>query len=348
MWWDEHRPRGEQPRRKSDVDERAHELHVLVVDDDFATREAMRNAITSFGYECRTARDGQEAWELLEIIHADIVVSDWRMPRMDGLELLRRIRENETDGPSAYFILTSDYGDKRHYVLGIEAGADDYHAKPFDPDELRARLSAAARVVRLQKKLEAKSVRLTRDSQRSFELARVDPLTEIANRLRMDEDLSVAWSLASRYSRRFSAALFDVDWFKAYNDDQGHLAGDQLLRRIAHALRDGLRQGDGLYRYGGEEFLILLPEQTIGEAMIACDRLRARVSDMHIPTPAGSGIVTVSAGAAELAGGTDTSVEAWLERVDKALYRAKAHGRDCVEGAPTPTVSTPAPGPSPA
>jgi two-component system chemotaxis response regulator CheY len=327
MWSHE----AQSPARTQPRAEEESPLRVLVVDDDAATRDVLTRTISELGYECRGARDGQEAWELLQIIRADVVISDWRMPRMDGLELLERIRRSEGEAPPIYFIFMSDFGDKMHYVRGVEAGADDYHTKPIDLEELRARLVSAERVVRLHRRLEENTRRLRRDSQRSFDQARVDALTEVGNRLKLDEDLALAWAFASRYERKYAAALFDVDWFKQYNDREGHLAGDRLLRRIAHTLRDGLRKVDSIYRYGGEEFLVVFPEQSLDEAAVACERLRDRVESLRIATSAPGGIVTVSAGVATLDRSIDRGVEAWLDRVDKNLYRAKALGRNRVD-----------------
>ena len=145
----------------------------------------------------------------------------------------------------------------------------------------------------------------------------------------MNEDLDVVWSRAKRYGHRFSAALCDIDWFKKYNDHFGHLAGDAVLHRIAQTIRKALRQGDEVYRYGGEEFLVTLPEQSLDEARKAMDRVREAVERLAIPTIPASNVVTVSIGVAEL-GASDESVPGWLLRVNRALYAAKASGRNRV------------------
>jgi two-component system, cell cycle response regulator len=164
-----------------------------------------------------------------------------------------------------------------------------------------------------------------------FLAARIDPLTRVANRLRMNEDLHVLWSRSRRYGHAYCAALCDIDWFKAYNDHFGHLEGDGVLLRVAQTIRSGLRQGDGLYRYGGEEFLVLLPEQSLDEACIAMERVRKYVERLAIPTVAGGGVVTISVGVSELST-EDDSLDDWLRRVDTALYLAKAKGRNRIEG----------------
>jgi two-component system chemotaxis response regulator CheY len=306
-------------------------LKVLVVDDDEVSRRGLEQAVRLLGHECRSARDGLEAWEMHQADRADVILSDWKMPRIDGLELCRRLRAADAEGPYTYFVFMTSFDDKEHFLRGMEAGADDYHAKPVDIDELQARLVSAGRVITLYRKLAEKTSDLRRDSQTSFHMARVDALTGIANRLRMDEDLRVLWSQSHRYARPCSAAICDIDEFKAYNDHFGHVAGDEVLRQIAQSLRKTLRQGDALYRYGGEEFLAVLPEQSLTEATRAMDRVRSDVERLGIPTVGERHVVTISIGVAQLDTAHDGSLEDWLRRTDAALYRAKNGGRNRVE-----------------
>jgi two-component system chemotaxis response regulator CheY len=260
-----------------------------------------------------------------------VILSDWQMPGMDGLELCRRTRVSENEGGYTYFLFMTGFKDKEHFIRGLEAGADDYQTKPIDLDELRARLASARRVVSLYRKLAVQNAALRRDSQASFRIARIDPLTQVANRLSMDEDLKVLWSRVGRYGHRYSMAICDIDRFKAHNDRFGHLAGDEVLRHVAQAIRGSLREGDGLYRYGGEEFLALLPEQSVSEAAIVMDRVRLAVARLAIPTAHDGQVVTISAGIAELDRTLDGSVDDWIHRADEALYRAKAAGRNRIE-----------------
>lgn len=304
-------------------------LKVLVVDGDALSRVGLQQAVQKLGHECRTARDGLEAWEMVQAERADVVLSDWSLPRMGGVELCRRMRAADGDGPYTYFIFMTGFDDREHFLRGMEAGADDYHTKPVDIDELEARLVSAGRVLSLYRKLADKNVQLRRDSQNSFQAARVDPLTGVANRLRMDEDLDVLWSRAQRYGHPFAAALCDIDEFKRYNDRFGHLAGDDVIRRVAQAVRKALRQGDALYRYGGEEFLVVLPEQSLPEAVRAMDRVRGAIEALAIPSD--QGVVTISVGVAELDLAVDGTLKDWLRRTDAALYQAKEGGRNRVE-----------------
>ncbi len=307
-------------------------LSVLVVEDDADAREMLKHAIESWGHVCRTARDGAEALEMHERERADVIISDWQMPRMDGLELCKRTRVSEGDHYT-YFIFMTGLSEKKHLVLGMEAGADDYQTKPIHLDELRARLVSARRVVSVHRKLAEKNAALRHDSHVAFRLARRDAVTTIGNRLSLDENLKAIWANAVRYRRRYSIILCDIDWFKTYNDRLGHVAGDRALRTVAETLRDQLRLGDGIYRYGGEEFLVVLPEQGVTEALAVAERLRAAVERRAIQTPAGSGVVTISAGVAELDMDRDKTPATWLDRADRALYRAKANGRNRSEAA---------------
>jgi two-component system chemotaxis response regulator CheY len=306
-------------------------LEVLVVDDDDETRDALVSAVRRMGHTCRGARDGLDAWEKHRSEHADVILSDWQMPGMDGLELCRRTRVSENEGAYTYFLFMTAFEDKEHFIRGLEAGADDYQTKPIDLDELRARLGSARRVVSLYRRLAVQNAALRRDSQASFRIARIDPLTQVANRLSMDEDLKVLWSRVGRYGHGYSLAICDIDRFKAHNDQFGHLAGDEVLRRVAQAIRDSLREGDGLYRYGGEEFLAVLPEQSVSDAAIVMDRVRLAVARLAIPTARVGHVVTISAGVAELDRTLDGSVDDWIQRADEALYRAKAAGRNRIE-----------------
>ncbi len=304
-------------------------LDVLVVDDDNDTRETLQQAVQSLGHECRAARDGMEAWRLHRTKHADVILSDWKMPKMDGLDLCRRIRAADDGSAYTYFILMAGYGDRDHFLQGMQAGADDYHAKPVGLDELQARLSSAARAIAVYRKLEEQNSALRRDSQRSFRLARVDALTGVANRHSMDEDLGTLWARTKRYARPCCAALCDIDGFKSYNDAYGHVAGDEVLVRVAQTIRSEVRESDLIYRYGGEEFLLILPEQSVAEATRATERVRQAIERLAIPAASG-GVVTISIGLASPQP-TDATIQDWLRRTDTALYAAKAKGRNRVE-----------------
>jgi diguanylate cyclase (GGDEF)-like protein len=256
--------------------------------------------------------------------HADVIISDWQMPRLDGIELCRRTRVADDTSAFTYFILMTSFGDREHFLRGMEAGADDYQTKPIDIDELHARLVSAERVVALCRKLEEKNSRLRRDSQASFRAARLDSLTGVSNRLCMNEDLRTMWSRAKRYKHEYAIAICDIDRFKAYNDRFGHLAGDEALRRVAQAIRAALRESDGLYRYGGEEFVVVFPDQSLSQAAKALTRVQLDVERLGIPAAKPGTVLTISVGAATVDALADSNVEAVLQRADAELYRAKA------------------------
>ena len=307
-------------------------MRVLIAEDDAVSRIILQRSIEKLGHECLAAENGEAALEFYRNTPGvDLVISDWMMPGIDGQELCRRIREDERDGYT-YFMFLSALGDKGHLLAGLAAGADDYISKPLDRDELRVRLASAHRVTQLHRRLAAQNEQLGRLNERLFEESREDPLTHLGNRLRLDEDLDVLQARSHRYGHSYAVALCDVDLFKSYNDRYGHLAGDEVLKRVAKAITRHRRGGDTAYRYGGEEFLIVLPEQTLKAATSTTDQLRKSIEGLRIPHEANSppGIVTISAGVAALSAENSSSIDGLLGQADTALYMAKAAGRNRV------------------
>jgi diguanylate cyclase (GGDEF)-like protein len=293
-------------------------MHILIADDDPGTRLIVAAAVERLGHECTVADDGAEAWRRFAETAPDVVITDWEMPGMDGTELTRRIRSQDAV-PYPYVIILTARADQDHALHAMEAGADDLVFKPLAREALERMLVGAARVTALHR-------RMHRD-------ARQDALTGLGNRHRLAEDLAAMQARAQRYGHRWCVALADIDHFKGYNDGTGHLAGDELLRRIGAALSATVRGGDTVYRYGGEEFLVLLPEQTLETAALAAERLRRVVEDLAVPHPDG-GAVTVSVGVAGPAEGAESADEL-VAQADAALYAAKARGRNRIELAGT-------------
>ncbi len=313
----------------SEVAKAGEALSVLVVDDEESARHGLLLALRDVGHRVVVARDGVEALEIYDRIPIDVVVSDWSMPRMSGVELCRELRARAR---YVYFMFATALDDKAHLLEGMAAGADDYVAKPIDVDELEARLLAAKRVIGLQRALSMRNRQLRRDSKRIFAAARVDALTGVRNRLALNEDLATLCSNVHRYvGQRYCGALCDVDHFKSYNDAFGHVEGDKVLQRIASVMTEQLRKGDELYRFGGEEFFVVLPQQTAETAKLAMDRVRRALEQAAIPHAPGTAwpMVTMSVGVTELA--EEDTAEAWLRRSDVALYCAKRGGRNRVE-----------------
>jgi two-component system chemotaxis response regulator CheY len=305
-------------------------MRVLAVDDSGAYRRLLQRSVSALGHECIVVEDGIQAWQLFESDGADVVISNWVMPGIEGDELCRRVRKS--GHPYAYFILFSARQGKRNVMRGMEAGADDYLAKPLNEDELEACLVNAERVTALYRKLAEQQAELERLNRELYEQSRQDALTRVGNRLRMEEDLRTTEGNVGRYGQGYSVALCDIDHFKAFNDLYGHQAGDEVLRGVAEALQLTCRQGDAVYRYGGEELLVLLPGQKLELAATAAERMRAAVEGMHIPHPSGgtSPTLTISIGVAMRGAQDEGSVEAVLREADAALYRAKGRGRNRV------------------
>jgi diguanylate cyclase (GGDEF)-like protein len=320
-------------------------IDVLVVDDDEASRRAVLAAVTSLGYQCRAAVDGLAALEDYEREPTPIVLTDWVMPRLDGLQLCQALKQRPV---APYVIVMTGLEQKTRLLEAIRGGADEFLHKPIDLDELEVRLVAAARLVRAQRELADLNRRLNREHEDDVRVARTDPLTSIGNRRRLEEDLSRALGDAERYGRRYSAAICDVDHFKEYNDQNGHLAGDVALQKIAAVLQSAIRTSDSVYRYGGDEFFVLLPEQTEAEGALAMGRICSLVEALSIPISSGGtgGVLTLSAGVAELG---NEGRDAWVARADAALYQAKAEGRNRTRTEPgtrhaTAPVKSTAPG----
>ncbi len=298
-------------------------MKVLVAVDDPGLLLVAKAAVERSGHECLTADDGDTAWELYRRHRPHAVVTELMMPGLDGAGLCRAIRSAETD-TYTYLILLTSPGARDEVLAGIDAGTDDYVTKPLDPFALHTRLIVAQRVTSLHSELTGYRRRLTQQ-------ARTDPLTGLRNRLTLAEDLELLHSRAQRYGQEYCLAMCDVDNFKSYNDTYGHQAGDAALKAVAATLTGQVRESDRIYRYGGEEFLLLLPEQSLPAAQSVMERVRVAVRNMritHIGCPAG--VLTISAGISSYQPGHRASSEELLEHADTALYTAKTTGRNTV------------------
>ena len=295
-------------------------MQILVADDDRTSRLLVRASLEKLGHDADLVADGEEAWSRYQTSGADVLITDRVMPGIDGFELCRRIRA-EPVGSYTYIVLMTGLADRGDVLAAMEAGADDYLTKPVDPFDLQAGLVAAQRVTGLHRQLERYRNELERLNADLADLARRDALTGLGNRLRLDEDLAQLHWRCARYNWAYSLAVCDLDHFKDHNDEHGHLAGDEVLRQVADALQATARRGDGVYRYGGEEFVVILPGQDEGRGLAAGERLRAAVG---AATP-----ITMSVGVASFSEG-DEDPSAVLRRADEALYRAKEAGRNRV------------------
>ena len=255
------------------------------------------------------------------------------MPGLTGLQLCRAIRARPT-GSYTYFVMLTKQGALGEVIEGMNAGVDDYLVKPLDLDDLRARLIAATRITSLYRRLSLQQSGLERLNDELTAIARRDPLTGLGNRRALDEDLALLEARVRRYGHRYCMALMDIDHFKSYNDTYGHQAGDHILQAVTAELSAHTRGGDALYRYGGDEFLCIFPEQTLTSGGLAVERMRLGLEGLAIAhTGNGPAVLTVSAGLAMLDPGRTRPASDVLKEADVALYRAKQLGRNRVEQA---------------
>jgi two-component system, cell cycle response regulator len=308
-------------------------VRILIAEDDAASRLILEAALAGLGHKIITATNGEQAWQLFQSEKVEAIISDREMPRLNGVDLCRRIRASD-GGKYIYFIFLTSVTDKTGAAEAIRAGADDYLMKPLNRHELEARLLVASRITELYRELANQHVELERLNSQLFRQARIDGLTQVGNRLKMREDLNILVARVAEQGESFCAVMCDVDHFKLYNDEYGHLQGDEVLKKVARTLVQGCRPNDAIYRYGGEEFLLVLPEQSIEAACTATERHRARIEQLAIPnigSPART--LTISAGVASIHPSSRPSITEWLERADGALYRAKQLGRNRVVAA---------------
>jgi len=301
-------------------------VKVLVADDSIVSRHLLNATLSKWGYEVVIACDGDQAWEILQQPDAPkLAVLDWLMPGMTGLEVCRKVREYERNRDAyTYILLLTSKSLKEDLIQGIEAGADDYIVKPFDQHELDARLRAGRRWIALQAEL-----LVTREALR--EQATKDSLTRVWNRSSILESLAGELARADREPRPLGIVLVDLDFFKNVNDTHGHFAGDIVLQEAARRMRQSIRKYDSIGRYGGEEFLILLPGCDELTTFAQAERLRTRLEEEQIPLPDVSLQITASFGCTSAAPNGRVSADLLIRTADEALYLAKRRGRNRVE-----------------
>jgi len=305
-------------------------LRILIADDDATTRLELKAIASKLGHECLVAQDGATAWELLSSEGIDVLLTDWMMPGFNGPDLCQRVR-HELSANYIYVVLITVLGHHEQVLEGMGAGADDYLVKPVDPFAVRTRLVAAERVTTVHNQLISAHTQLKRANRALHSLSLTDALTGLGNRRRMEEDLMRAHARALRVGRSYGMVLFDIDHFKLYNDHYGHQAGDEALRRVARCIGEAARADESIYRYGGEEFLLLLPDCGADDAVDAARRICQQVVDAAVPHdagPAASRIVTLSGGVACWTPSSALSMPDLLHQADEALFRAKLMGRN--------------------
>ncbi len=290
----------------SDLD-RAAPAPILVVEDDPAFSKLMQKRLMAHGYEVLLARDGLEGLEFCRLHRPDLVLSDWMMPKMNGVDLCEEIRK--TKGlENTYIILISSKADTGERVRGFDAGADDYLVKNCDPEELQARIRVGLRVRELQKALERQ--------------ARVDDLTGLWNRAYFYERLSEEIPRVQRYGKPLTVAMIDLDGFKGVNDTFGHLAGDGALVFAAELLMTHSRTVDVVGRYGGDEFVIAFVETDPKTAVVVMERIRKEIADHPFQWEGRTARFGMSFGMADL-GPNRATPDLLLRAADEALYEMK-------------------------
>jgi diguanylate cyclase (GGDEF)-like protein len=296
---------------------------VLIADDDLVSRRLLQVSLAGAGYRVLTASNGAEALRVLsEPDGPRLVVLDWMMPSLDGVDVCRVVRDSGRE-PYIYMILLTAKGHQTEIIQGLEAGADDYVIKPFDPQELKARLRAGKRILELHEQ-----VVMAREQLRVQ--ATHDSLTALLNRMAILEALDREAARCRRENKPLAAIMGDVDNFKNINDSHGHQAGDAVLREIARRLSASLRAYDSIGRYGGEEFLIVAPGSDLAGAVELAERLRQSVSAQPISTEGAPIRATVSLGVA-VSDGEAGKLQKLLRQADESLYAAKKAGRNRVE-----------------
>lgn len=298
-------------------------MKVLVADDEPMSRRLIEASLKRWQYEVVVAEDGYQAFDILQQPDAPkLAVLDWLMPRMDGLEVCRKIREKQGE-PYRYIVLLTGKQQRSDVIEGLDAGADDYVIKPFEPDELRVRLRTGKRILFLQDQLIS-----AREALR--EQATHDSLTGLYNRAAILEILESELSRQQRHGGSLGLVLLDLDRFKQINDVHGHLAGDAVLREAAKAMRLISRPYDAVGRLGGEEFVIVLPGCDRTNAVSHAERMRMAIANITIPSTSGQVTVTASAGVTIATPDLKTDALRMLRASDVALYRAKDAGRNTV------------------
>ena len=301
---------------------------ILLAEDDPISRRLFVKLLTKEGFPVTAVENGRQAFDLFRQEFFPIVLTDWQMPEMEGPELCRAIRE-ENPERYVFIVMLTSKSSKDDIISGLSAGADDYLTKPAHHAELLARIKTGIRILELEKSL--------RDAVNEIHIMSItDPLTGIYNRGYINQRLPQEIQRAIRYGRDLSLLMCDIDHFKKVNDTYGHLSGDAVLKGFAQCLTTTIRhEVDWAGRYGGEEFLIVLPETDLAGALVLAERLRKMVQTCTIRTGGHNIGITASFGVTGFSPDTPlkrVTAEILLQEADNLLYQAKEEGRNRVSG----------------
>src|SRR5712692_5163222 len=308
---------------KAELDATARDFKVLVADDSPIYRKLVEHTLSEKQYTVLFAKSGREAIDLFSEHQPSLVITDWMMPDLSGIELCEHIRNHPRQTYTSLITLPITT-DKNNHVKALAAGANDYPTKPFHSDELLARVGVGRRIVELHRQLEAKNRLLE-------ELALTDSLTGLPNRRAIEEWATRQLSGAARYGFSFLVVLADLDHFKAVNDTHGHDAGDTVLKKFADILKSNSRRSDICGRMGGEGFLFILTHTTQENAKVVIERIRAELEAAKFDFDGGSLTVTASLGLAGFEGTQAPDFNRLVSQADAALYTAKRTGRNRIE-----------------
>ncbi|MEO5903226.1 MAG: diguanylate cyclase [Gemmatimonadaceae bacterium] len=302
---------------------------ILVVDDHEDNVEVLRARLESRGYDVEGAMSGQEALDTVSRWRPDLVLLDVMMPDMDGLEVVRRLKA-DPQLPFIPVIMQTALDSTERMVAGLEAGADDYVTKPINFAELEARVRSLLRIKKLQQDLAEREKELSEMNDKLLAISLTDGLTGVDNRRSLEMRLHEMFEHSLRLHEPISVVMCDIDHFKKVNDTYGHAAGDAVLKQFAEILKEEAREIDRVGRYGGEEFLLLLPGTVLDAAVTFSERLRQRVDAHTFSYEGGTLRKTVSFGVASWPHPKIKAREAMLKAADDALYVAKESGRNRV------------------
>lgn len=296
-------------------------LRILIAEDDAVSRKILEAYLKKWGHDVVATKDGAEAWDQLQRDDAPrLAVLDWMMPEMDGVQVCARVRGRD-NAPFTYLLLLTAKGETDDIVTALDSGADDYLTKPYNASELRSRIGAGERIVRLHEELESANAALKRLSQTDF-------LTQVSNRSAIVHRLEEELSRSARTNAPLAVFMLDIDHFKKINDTHGHAAGDAVLIEVARRLKEQCRTYDATGRYGGEEFVVVAPGPHRDEIDTVGERIRDAIAHAPIMAEGVSVPVTASIGGIWIAPGATASVDLVLKRADELLYQAKHAGRN--------------------